>query len=93
MMAQQKQQAEQNARYESQIQVTNTLVAQMMEMNLTIRNESVQQNNAINTQLASLVTKAKSHPKNALELFAAASATIRDAVSNPMQDSALSFAS
>jgi hypothetical protein len=74
MMAQQRQQTEQNAKHESQIQLTNNLMAQMMEMTLTIRNESVQQNNSLNTQLATLVTKGKSHPKNALELFANASA-------------------
>jgi hypothetical protein len=54
---------EQNARHKSQMQLTNNLMNQMLEMNLNIRNESMLQNNSINTQLANLAAKGKSHPK------------------------------
>ena len=82
----QKQQMEQNARHESQMQLTNNLMNQMLEMNLNIRNESMQQNNSINMQLANLSVKGKSHPKNALELFAAASSLIREAVTTSLPE-------
>jgi hypothetical protein len=82
----QKQQMEQNARHESQMQITNNLMSQMLEMNLNIRNESMQQNNSINMQLANLSMKGKSHPKNALELFAAASSLIREAVTTSLPE-------
>jgi hypothetical protein len=62
-------------------------MTQMMEMNLSIRNESVLQNNSINSQLANLAAKGKTHPKNAIELFAAASSLIREAVSSHLPES------
>jgi hypothetical protein len=82
----QAQQMEQNARHENQMQLTNALMNQMMEMNLNIRNESMLQNNNINVQLANLAVKGKSHPKNAVELFAAATALIREAVTNKLPE-------
>jgi hypothetical protein len=82
----QRQQMEQNARHESQMQLTNNLMNQMLEMNLNIRNESMLQNNSINIQLANLAVKGKSHPKNAVELFAAASSLIREAVTTNLPE-------
>jgi hypothetical protein len=83
---QEKLQMDQNARHESQMQLTNNLMNQMIEMNLNIRNESMLQNNSINTQLANLAAKGKSHPKNAIELFAAASSLIREAVTTHLPE-------
>jgi hypothetical protein len=40
----QRQQMDQNARPENQMQLTNSLMNQMLEMNLNIRNESMLQN-------------------------------------------------
>jgi hypothetical protein len=82
----QKQQAEQNASHENQMQITNNLMNQMMEMNINIRNEAVLQNNAITSQLANLAAKGKTHPKSALELFAAASSLIREAVTSHLPE-------